>query len=246
MILEVAAESSALVRNSAATLMLTHIAAGGIGIVSGTLALVLKKGTRLHRVVGNVFFVSMLIMSAIGAAASPFLPQPQWPNVFVGALAFYLVATSWMTIRRNESSIGAFEYVALTIATCIALAALVAGTAAMNMPNGMVDGLHYGVAYAFAAVWILVATAELKNILRGGVSGAQRIVRHLWRMCVPLLIAVTSFFIGQSKLFPEAVRIIPVLLVPAVAVLASLIYWIVRMRLGKSWRRPINDAVNGA
>jgi hypothetical protein len=246
MIFEITAESSALVRNSAAALMLTHITAGGIGIVSGALALFIKKGGRLHRIVGNVFFVSMLIMSSIGAAASPFLPKPQWANVFIGALTFYLVATSWMTIRRKENSVGAFEYGALTIAVSIALAALVAGTMAMNMPGGMIDGLPYGVAYGFSVVWMLIATAELKNILRGGVSGTQRIIRHLWRMCVPLLVAVTSFFIGQSKVFPEAMRVIPVLLVPAVAVLVSLIYWIVRVRFGKNWRRPVNEAANAA
>jgi hypothetical protein len=234
MILEVSADSSAFVHASAAALLMTHIAAGGLGIVSGALALLIKKGGRWHRTAGNVFFASMLIMSSIGAVASPFLPKPQWANVFIGALTFYLVATSWMTIRRKENSVGAFEYGALSVATSIALAALVAGTTAMNMPNGMIDGLPYGVAYGFAAVWALIAASELRNILRGGVSGTQRIVRHLWRMCVPLLIAVASFFIGQSKLFPETMRGIGVLFLPVVAVLGSLIYWSIRVRFGKN------------
>jgi uncharacterized membrane protein len=239
MILDVSADSSDFVRSAAASLLLLHISAGGAGIVSGALALAIKKGTRLHRIVGNTFFVSMLVMSSIGTAASPFLPKPQWANVLIGALTFYLVATSWMTIRRKENSVGVFEYGALAVAVSIALAALAAGTMAMSMPNGMIDGLPYGVAYGFAVVWILIAIAELKNILRGGVSGVQRIMRHLWRMCVPLLIAVVSFFIGQSKLFPEAVRVIPVLLVPAIAVLASLIYWVVRVRFQQNRRRRV-------
>jgi hypothetical protein len=237
MILEVSADSSAFVRASIVALSMTHVAAGGIGIVSGATALLIRKGGRWHRTVGNVFFVSMLIMATIGAAASPFLPQPQWVNVFMSALVSYLVATSWMTIRRKENSVGAFEYGALIVSTSIALAALVAGTMALNMPKGMIDGLHYIAAYGFAAVWTLIAVSELRNILRGGVSGTQRIVRHLWRMCVPLLVAVMSFFVGQSKLFPEAVREASVHFVPVIAAFGALIYWVVRVRFGKHLRQ---------
>lgn len=230
MILEVTSDSTAMARITARTLWALHIAAGGIGIASGAAALISQKGRGLHRVVGTVFFVSMLIMSAIGAVASPFLPKPQWANVFIGALTFYLVSTSWMTIRRKEGCVGAFEFGALIVALCIALAALVAGTLAMRMPHGSIDGLSYGIAYGFAAIWMLIAVADLKIILRGGVYGTQRIVRHLWRMGVPLLIAVVSLFIGQSKVFPEFVRASGVLFLPVFAGVGALLFWLVRAR----------------
>ena len=38
------------------------------------------------------------------------------------------------------------------------------------------------------------------------ISGAQRITRHLWQMCVALFIAAASFFLGQAKVFPASVR----------------------------------------
>ncbi len=215
--------------------MLVHVVAGGIGIISGAVALVVTKGGRVHRTVGNAFFVSMLIMSAIGATASPFLQKPQWSNVFIGALTFYLVATSWMTIRRKEGGVGRFEFTALFVAVSIGVAALIVGTLAIRSPAGLVDGLSYQSAFAFGVIWSLVAIADLRNILRGGVIGAARTLRHLWRMCVPLLIAVTSLFIGQSKVFPQSVRELGVLYVPSLVVLGLSVYWIVRLRFTKRW-----------
>ena len=44
-----------------------HIILGTVGLVAGAMALFSAKGAKLHRKVGNVFFVSMLIVSAIGA-----------------------------------------------------------------------------------------------------------------------------------------------------------------------------------
>jgi hypothetical protein len=46
----------------------------------------------------------MLIMSAIGAAVSPFLPRPEWIDVVAGVLTFYLVATAWATVKRRAGS----------------------------------------------------------------------------------------------------------------------------------------------
>jgi hypothetical protein len=67
-------------------------------------------------------------------------------------------------------------------------------------------------------------------IARGGVSGAGRIARHLWRMCTALLIADFSFFLGQQQFFPALLRGSPVLLVPELVVLVLMIFWLIRVR----------------
>lgn len=47
-----------------------------------------------------------------------------------------------------------------------------------------------------------------------------------------LFIAALSFFIGQAKVFPEAVRIMPLLATPVLAVLATMFVWLWRVRAG--------------
>jgi len=52
-------------------LLTLHICGAIIGLLSGTAALIFRKGFRLHRAAGTVFFVSMLIRSASGAKGMP-------------------------------------------------------------------------------------------------------------------------------------------------------------------------------
>jgi hypothetical protein len=72
--------------------------------------------------------------------------------------------------------------------------------------------------------------------------GAQRIVRHLWRMCFALLIAAVSFFPGQVRLFPASVRAIKTLYAPHFLLIALLIFWVFRVRFGEAYQRKVVPA----
>ena len=48
-------------------LLLIHVCGAVIGLLSGYLAMVLRKGSGLHRAAGTIFFPAMLIMSACAA-----------------------------------------------------------------------------------------------------------------------------------------------------------------------------------
>jgi hypothetical protein len=71
-----------------------HISMGLVGILSGAAALVFRKGSRPHQLVGHVFFVSMLIMASMGATLA-MTYSPNRGNVMGGGLTFYMVATAW-------------------------------------------------------------------------------------------------------------------------------------------------------
>ena len=93
--------------------------------------------------------------------------------------------------------------------------------------------------YVFAGVAVLAAAGDLRMILRHGVFGAQRIARHLWRMCVALFIATASLFLGQQQVFPEFVRGSPILYVPVIAVLGVMIFWLIRVRFTGRFKRDV-------
>jgi hypothetical protein len=133
-ILHVAAGSSRWLFAAANLILFLHIAAGTVGIISGTVALLSRKGGRLHRVAGTVFFVSMLVMATIGAAASPFLPVPSMTNVAAGTLTFYLVATGWVAIKRENGRIGRFEKGGLGVALGVVATGMFVILMATNSP----------------------------------------------------------------------------------------------------------------
>ena len=57
------------------------------------------------------------------------------------------------------------------------------------MPKGMLDGEPSQIGYVFAVVALIAAASDFSMIHRGGLAGAPRIARHLWRMCLALFIA---------------------------------------------------------
>lgn len=205
-------------------ILIPHIAAGLIAVLSGFLAVGVRKGGRLHRLAGTWFFGSMLVLGITASILEPFsTPEPGSP--IGGIIVCYFVATSWMTARRRNGRPGWFEK--LACAAVLALAALV-----------IVGGLNGatpqpGAALAVGAICLLAGLLDLNFILRGKLSGPQRIARHLWRMCFAFFIATGSFFLGQQDVLPRAVRGSPALFVLAFAPFAVMLFWLVRLRFAK-------------
>ena len=227
--LQVSPDAPIVVQAAAAAILALHVGGAAVGLVSGGAAMVFRKGGRLHRAAGNLFFVSMLAMSGVGAAVAPFLPSQQLPNTLAGVFTFYLVASAWATVARKPGEIGRFEVGALFVALGAAAAGSGFGWANAHSPHPL-HGPEGTVPYAFAVVAALAAACDVRMIRRGGVSGAPRLARHLWRMSTALLIAAGSFA-GQPKAIPEFLRGSPLLVLPMLAVLAAMIYWLIRVRL---------------
>ena len=234
MILQVGPESSALVRGAAALILILHISGGSIGILSGSVALLARKGSTLHRRAGNIFFVAMLIMSGIGACVAPFLPDRG--SALMGAFTFYLTASAWMTIKRKPSSVGTLEKLALCVVVgCVAIA-IVFGMQALNSPNGELDGNSPALFFVFGSIMALAAALDLRMIAHGGIAGTSRIARHVWRMCFALFIATGSFFLGQQKVMPAFIQGSPLLIALGIAPLPFMIFWLFRVKLSRRFQ----------
>ena len=242
MILEVGADSSWLGRGAAAALLSLHVTAGIVGILSGTTALLVRKGCPVHRRAGTWFFVSMLAMATIGAVLSPFLPRPNWGNVVGGVFTFYLVATSWVTIRRSDGGAGWAALGAFLVAGCVVAMDFTLGVRAAHAAPASHDGTPLAAYFVFGTAAALAAGGDLRVLLLRGVQGRERLTRHLWRMCVALLIAAFSFFLGQPQVFPRFLRGSPLLLLPELVIVGLLFFWLIRVQIVDRARRKTNVA----
>jgi len=221
-----------LIQAAAAVILALHIGGGVVGIVSGFAALALRKGGRWHRLAGNVFFVAMLAMSGIGATVAPFLPD--WGSAIAGLFTFYLVLTGWMVVRRKAGQIGRFEVAAIGLPLIAVVAELTFAWLATHNPKGTFEGLPPFPMYLIASVATLAVVADLTVIRRGGLHGAQRIARHLWRLCVGLLIA-TGSALAQPKIVPATVHT-PLLLAPILVILAVMTFWLLRVAFSSQFK----------
>jgi uncharacterized membrane protein len=218
-----------------------HIYAGLLGILSGAVAMVFRKGSRGHRLSGNIFFLSTLGMSGSGAFLA-FMryrfrnDENQIVNVFAGLLTFYLVATAWWAARRREGETSIFDWGALLVVAALGACYMTFGLEAASSQTGLKDGYPALLYFIFASVALLSSAGDLRMLLRGGVSGAQRIARHLWRMSFALFIAAVSFFLGQQKVMPASWRGAKAFFVPPLLVLILMIYWLFRVRFKNAFR----------
>lgn len=219
---------------SAFPILYVHIVAGTVALVAGAFALLVRKGGRLHRQSGKVFIVSMLVMAGLGAYVATLMPQRG--TMAIAFLTLYLLATSWATAKRKEPGVGLFDYGAAAAGFGIAALLVMFGLQAAGNPNGKLDAFPAVVHYPFAAMAALGAVTDVKVIAQRGVAGAGRVSRHIWRMCLGLLIAAFSFFFGQQRVMPEAIRGSPLLFLPEAFVLGMMAYWLVRVRLGRRFR----------
>ncbi|HEV3420082.1 MAG TPA: hypothetical protein VG075_07250 [Candidatus Acidoferrum sp.] len=212
------------------TVLILHICGAIIGLLSGTAALIFRKGFRLHRAAGNIFFVSMLIMSASGAGIAAFL-KPNMGNVFGGVITFYLVATGWLTVLRKEGETGLAEIGLLLVALAAGAGGLTHGWEAAQSATGLKEGYPPAPYLVFGCLSLWAAALDVRMLVHRGVSGAPRIRRHLWRMCVAFLIAALSFFLGKQQHFPAAIRGSQILNLPMFLILIAMIYWLIRVRV---------------
>jgi len=210
--------------------ILFHVFCTSIALLSGYLAMFLKKGSGVHGAAGTVFFVSMLGMSLSGAYGGAFI-RPIMINVVAGLLTFYLVTTGWWAARRRQSAMGLFDRAALLLVLAVGVAAFAFGFRSAS-------GIPGPIYFIFGTGAFLSAASDIRMLRRGDLSGQLRIRRHLWRMGMALLIATVSFFPGQGRLFPKWLRETNLLLVPHILLIGSLVFWRVRMRVRKSKLQP--------
>ena len=217
------------------TLLPIHIIAGATGIISGAIALSALKGANLHRKSGMIFVYAMLLMSASGGVMA--MVRLNRGNVMGGWLAFYMVTTGLLTTKRRVAGVEWLDIAAMLLGVTVGVTGIVFGFQALHSPTGTLDGYPPLLYFIFASIAMLSAAGDVRMMLAGGLQGRRRIVRHLWRMCYAMFMGTGSFFLGQSKHFPQPIRIIPLLMIPAFLPLALMLIWLVRMSF-MQWRRP--------
>ena len=218
-------------------LLPVHIAAGGLAIVLGGLALAAAKGGWLHRRAGLVFVGAMALMGSTGAAMAFSKGGLTNPNVFAGGMAVYFVLTAWMTVRPASPSTRLITAAAMTMALGIAFCDAMFGTRALRNPGGTLDGVPFAMYFFMGGVLLLAALGDARVLAFGVPRGSARLARHLWRMCFALFIAAGSFFSLRERvaaILPEPFTSAPLRILPILLPFAAMLYWLWRVR-----RRPM-------
>ena len=206
-----------------------HVAAGGLALILGAVALLVKKGGTMHRRSGLLFVCAMLVMGISAALLG---------NAGGGVMTVYFVGTALTTVRPESAWTRAFNVAALAFVAVLAVLTILGGVKAFNSPGGFLNGVPFVMHFFLAGVMILAAAGDLRVLRFGVPRGGPRLARHLWRMCFALFIAAGSFFSIRervAKILPEPFTTAPMRMLPILLVFVAMFYWLWKVR----GRRPV-------
>lgn len=216
-------------RDDMTILVGAHIAGGIVALLSGAVAVAARKGGRRHVLAGRWFVGAMLSLwvSATALHLVEGRPGSAFGDIFIA----YFVVTSWVAARRRDGAAGRLEVAACGVVLAAGALIAWAGYTAVTPPTPV----GRWPLFVLAGVCLLAGLLDVHAMLGPRLTYAQRISRHLWRMCAAFFIATGSFFIGQQDVMPAAVRGSPVLLAFGFAPLVLMLVWLARLRLAAGW-----------
>lgn len=207
--------------------LFVHVLAGGLGLLSGYVALYAAKGAAIHRKSGILFVCVMLAMSVTGvfiAACQGVAPAINVPSAM---LTFYLVITSLATVRTTPGWSRRWDVAAMLVGFSIGVSCFGLGITAIGK-GGAAAGFAYPL-FLFGVFALAAAEGDRRVLRDGPLRGKPRLSRHLWRMCVALFIASIAFYLGRGRV-PAALRIPALLAAGVLTPIAATSYWLWRHR----------------
>lgn len=209
-----------------------HILAGGLALAFGYTALYAAKGATLHRKSGILFVYAMVTMSLSGAFIATVKASAMSVNAVAGLLTFYFVTTALLTVRPRAQAYSWIDRAAVLLVLTVSALAFNFGFGLLR--SGRPETIPV---FIFGAVGMLAAAGDIRMMRAGGIQGARRIARHLWRMCFAMWVAAASFFWGPPDRVPEVIRIPALQAIGVLLPVFVMLYWLWRLRARRGLRR---------
>ena len=212
-------------------LLVIHIAAGSVALLTAFVALVTAKGGVIHVRAGRVYAIGMtlIFLTAIPLAvlgASIFL-------LLIAVFSFYLVFAGWRFARNRSRRPQSVDWVAAAIMGLTGL-----GMWGYAVVLALSDASNWVtlVAFGFIAVALSVADGLFFNQGRAGKRRPAphlRIQRHLTNMMAGTISTITAVMVVNVSMNPVWVP----WLLPTIVITPLIIWWNVRTAL-QARRRP--------
>lgn len=181
------------------TFLVLHIVAGTLGLISGTINIINKKGDKKHRIIGDVFLYSML---TVGISA--FLLSIIHPNYFlfiVGVFTLYLVAsgTRYLYLKQlaNNQKPRLIDWILTYFMLVFGLAFILFGV------YHLVNRNNFGIVFmVFGGIGLRMAKADFSNFKGKSKLKNVWLTVHIQRMIGAYIAALTAFLVVNNQILP--------------------------------------------
>ncbi|HEV3050688.1 MAG TPA: DUF2306 domain-containing protein, partial [Longimicrobium sp.] len=142
-----------------------HIAAGGVAIVAGYVALFAGKGARLHRRAGILFVCAMLVMGVTASALS--LASGAEGTGLGGLVVVYMVLTALTTVRPRTTASRRVDGGLMALGLVLSLGMIAVGVRASAGP-ATTGGAPAGAGVMNGMILLLAVSGDLRVMRAGG------------------------------------------------------------------------------
>lgn len=176
------------------TILHIHSVIGAIIFLSGLLQIILKKGGPRHRIIGQVYLVSWLVLLATGAYLGGLL------ITIVGIFGFYFVLTGSRIGRLKNKPLTVLDKSVFGFSAFAALSMLYYSVTLYMRGESSFATIFavFGGIFLFTTIgdiWKYIFKKPLKKQIYGELDWY---FEHLIRMCISFIAAVTAFISIQN------------------------------------------------
>lgn len=183
-------------------LLIIHIIAGSIGLLTGTINIIKKKGDKAHKNVGKFFFYSMLINGFAGFIMS--LIHRNDFLLIVAVFSIYMVATGqrFLSLKQlhKEQKPKAIDWILTYTMLVFAFLFIIYGSYLL------INKVNFGIVLlVFGVVSCLMAIKDIK-VYKGNIKEKNYwLLLHIQRMVGSYIAALTAFIVVNNHFLPGIV-----------------------------------------
>jgi len=208
-------------------LIYIHAGFGGIALLTGGIALIVKKGNNIHKKSGKIFYYSMLLSALISFVVST-LPNHKSPFLFsIGLFSSYFLISGLRSLNYKKKEFN------LKIDKIIAYLIMITGIVMILYPIILYSKLNI-ILTVFGIIGIVFGLRDLKLFKELKRLRKNWLKLHLGKMTGGYIAAVSAFFVVN--------QILPGIwnwFVPAIIGSGYITYWMIKLNK----KKPVANTV---
>jgi len=173
-----------------------HVVCGGASLLLGLYILLAKKGTQRHKLVGNIYFYSMLL-AALLALAMSYL-HPSYFLFIIGVFTSYMLITGKRYLKKKKTDdVTPVDWLLIFLMLIFGAAFIVLGS------YKILHSEYFGIVLlVFGSISLLFVYQDYINF-----KGRSRIknfwlTTHIQRMIGSYIASVTAFLVVNNTILP--------------------------------------------
>ncbi len=200
------------------SLLILHIAAGSLSLLTGSLNMILPKGGKRHQKIGRVFVAGMMLTGGSALFMAQIKPNPFL--FIIGVFTIYLVGTADRYIKLTQNKPLLIDWVYTLGMFVFGSIFIIWGIITLTKSDGM-----GAVMLVFGSIGLYSVFQDFNNYKGKAAHRNYRLLIHIGRMVGGFTATVTAVLVVNAQYIPLNIPAAIYWLAPTLIFTPLSIYW---------------------